>query len=114
MCYGTKVDRRSPLWGPAARDEASAASGTVPVRLDARQMRCDEAVLAAMRTIRRVEPGGWLEVVTAAESVRRDLRAWADRLGHACEGEEPGAAPGEIILRIRKRADGRRKDTGRQ
>lgn len=72
-------------------------------RLDARGLLCDQAVLAAMRAIRGVPPGGRLEVVTVAESVRADLRAWADRLGHACEAETPGVGAGEVVLRLRKR-----------
>ncbi len=89
--------------------------GSGPVtRLDARRMLCDEAVLAAMRAIRGVEPGGRLEVLTAAESVRRDLRAWADRLGHLREAELPGQAPGEQLLIIRKRLDGPRREGRRR
>jgi hypothetical protein len=66
-------------------------------------MLCDQAVLAAMRAIRAVPPAGLLEVVTSAESVRRDLRAWADRLGHAREAEAPGAVAGDVIVAVRKR-----------
>jgi TusA-related sulfurtransferase len=79
---------------------------TEPARLDARDMLCDQAVLAAMRAIRALPPAGRLEVVTAAESVRRDLRAWADRLGHPREPERDGTATGEVVLTIRKRERG--------
>jgi TusA-related sulfurtransferase len=76
---------------------------TEAARLDARGLLCDQAVLAAMRAIRGLPPAGRLEVVTAAESVRRDLRAWADRLGHPREPERDGEAAGEVVLTIRKR-----------
>ncbi len=70
--------------------------------------------MAAARAIRALAPGGRLEVLTASESVRKDLRAWADRLGHPREPEAPGAEPGEVVLTIHKRQDGTRKDTSRR
>ena len=79
------------------------APAAAAARLDARAMRCDEAVLAAMRAIRAVAPGDRLELLTGEESVRRDLRAWADRLGHPRVGEVPGEGAGEVVLRVRKR-----------
>ncbi|HEY8370203.1 MAG TPA: sulfurtransferase TusA family protein [Thermodesulfobacteriota bacterium] len=78
-------------------------------RVDARRMLCDQAVMAAARAIRGLPPGGRLEVLTASDSVRGDLRAWADRLGHLRGPERPGEAPGEVILTIEKRRDARRR-----
>lgn len=70
-------------------------------RVDARRMLCDQAVMAAARAIRTVAPGARVEIVTAAESVRKDLCAWADRLGHRREAEAGGE--GEVVVTIYKR-----------
>lgn len=52
--------------------------------------------------------GARLEVLTASESVRKDLRAWAGRLGHPREPEAPGEGDGEIRPTIHKRKDASR------
>lgn len=78
-------------------------------RVDARRMLCDQAVMATARAIRSLPPGGRLEVLTASDSVRRDLRAWADRLGHLRGPEAPGEGAGEVVLGIEKRKDTTRR-----
>lgn len=74
-------------------------------RVDARRMLCDQAVMAAARAIRPLAPGARLDVLTASESVRKDLRAWADRLGHARDSkrDSEAAGGGEVVLSIYKR-----------
>jgi len=68
--------------------------------LDVRDMQCAQALAQASQAMRRLAPGGVLDVTCNAEDVARDLVAWARQLRYAVTG--PETRDGETWLTIRK------------
>ena len=57
--------------------------GKTLLALDVRDLLCAQALMAAMKGIKEIEPGGTLEITFNSDDVKRDLVTWATELGHA-------------------------------
>ena len=56
--------------------------GKTVLALDVQGQLCAQALMAVMKGIKEIEPGGTLEVTFNSDDVQRDLVTWATELGH--------------------------------
>ena len=56
--------------------------GKTVLALDVKDQLCAQALMAVMKGIKEIEPGGTLEITFNSDDVQRDLMTWATELGH--------------------------------
>lgn len=77
--------------------------GKTTLALDVRDLLCAQALMAVMKGVKEIEPGGTLEIAFNKDDVRRDLVTWATELGHQVVSVDEAAAGRDGRLVVRKR-----------